>query len=157
MRPKKYGCHGQLVATHGTSLTSAWSDTGLVVSGVPDVTMRSTLSERISSEATSAARLPFDWLSLEMICDLVGPAAALQAPAENIADLPRMYVVGLAEAGERAGLRADVADLDDRACALAQLAPSSAGAATAAADARADDPRFASSSCCLAAICVPAV
>jgi hypothetical protein len=42
----------------------------LVVSGVPEVTSRSTLSERISSEATSAARLPLDWLSLETISTL---------------------------------------------------------------------------------------
>ena len=67
LRPKKYGCHGQLVQTQGTSLTSAWSDTGLVVSGVPAAISRSTLSLRISSEATSAARLPVDWLSLETI------------------------------------------------------------------------------------------
>ena len=33
-RPKKYGCHGQSVVMQGTSLTSAWSATGLVVSGV---------------------------------------------------------------------------------------------------------------------------
>ena len=52
----------------GTSLTSAWSATGLVVSGVAEATMRSTLSPRISSEATSEARLPLDWLSLLMIC-----------------------------------------------------------------------------------------
>src|SRR4029079_18475355 len=70
LRPKKYGCHGQLVARHGVSLTSAWSDTGLVVSGVPDVTSRSTLSDRINSEATSAARLPLDWLSLETMSTL---------------------------------------------------------------------------------------
>jgi len=42
--------------------------TGFTVSGVPEVTRRSTLSERISSDATSAARLPVDWLSLETIC-----------------------------------------------------------------------------------------
>ena len=68
LRPKKYGCHGQLVVTQGTSLTSAWSATGLVVSGVAEARIRSTLSPRINSEATSAARLPEDWLSLLMIC-----------------------------------------------------------------------------------------
>jgi hypothetical protein len=57
-----------LVVMQGTSLTSAWSATGLVVSGVADATTRSTLSPSISSEATSAARLPLDWLSLLMIC-----------------------------------------------------------------------------------------
>ena len=51
----------------GTSLTSAWSATGLVVSGADEATMRSTLSRRISSEATSEARVPVDWLSLLMI------------------------------------------------------------------------------------------
>jgi len=56
-----------LVVMQGTSLTSAWSATGLVVSGVADATMRSTLSPRMSSEATSAARLPLDWLSLLII------------------------------------------------------------------------------------------
>ena len=54
----------------GTSLTSAWSATGLVVSGVAEATIRLTLSPRISSEATSEARLAFDWLSLEMISTL---------------------------------------------------------------------------------------
>jgi len=48
----------------------AWSETGLVVSGVAEATMRLTLSPRINSEATSEARLAFDWLSLEMISTL---------------------------------------------------------------------------------------
>ncbi|MNJ61355.1 hypothetical protein D3C77_571390 [compost metagenome] len=48
----------------GISLISHWSDTGLVVSGVEDTSIRSTPSSRISSLATSAARLGLDWLSL---------------------------------------------------------------------------------------------
>ena len=51
----------------GTSFTSAWSATGLVVSGVLAATRRSTLSRRISSAATSEARAVLDWLSREMI------------------------------------------------------------------------------------------
>jgi len=55
------------VVTHGTSLASAWSATGLVVSGALAAVIRSTLSRRISSDATSEARLALDWLSLVMI------------------------------------------------------------------------------------------
>ena len=112
LRPKKYGCHGQLVVMQGTSLTSAWSATGLVVSGVADARMRSTLSPRISSEATSAARLPLDWLSLADDLHRIGAPAALQAVGQNAAHLLEDEAVGLAEARERTGARADVADLD---------------------------------------------
>ena len=55
------------MVTQGTSLISAWSATGFVVSGVLPAQSRCTSSERISSLATSAARLGFDWLSLTMI------------------------------------------------------------------------------------------
>ena len=48
-------------------MISAWSATGLVVSGVLPAQSRCTSSERISSLATSAARFGFDWLSLTMI------------------------------------------------------------------------------------------
>ena len=62
-RAKNHGCHGHTDDTHGVPLTSHWSETGLVVSGVLATSIRSTLSERISREATSAARLGSDWLS----------------------------------------------------------------------------------------------
>jgi hypothetical protein len=51
----------------GTSFASAWSATAFVVSGAPELTNKSTLSLRINSEATSEARVVFDWLSLLMI------------------------------------------------------------------------------------------
>ncbi len=47
----------------GVPLASHWSETGLVVSGVLDTSMRSTLSDRMRREATSAARFGSDWLS----------------------------------------------------------------------------------------------
>ncbi len=112
MRPKKYGCHGQFVVMHGTSLTSAWSATGLVVSGVADARIRSTLSPRMSSDATSEARLPLDWLSLLMICTGNCLPPTVSPFAQNSARLFEDEAVGLAETGERAGARADVPDLD---------------------------------------------
>ena len=57
-RPKNHGCHGQTLETHGVPLASHWSDTGFVVSGVLDTSMRSTLSDRMRREATSAALIP---------------------------------------------------------------------------------------------------
>jgi hypothetical protein len=51
----------------GTSLASARSATGLVVSGVLEATNKSTFSLRIKSAATSEARLVLDWLSLLII------------------------------------------------------------------------------------------
>ena len=62
-RPKNHGCHGQTLETQGVPLASHWSETGLVVSGVLDTSMRSTLSDRMRREATSAARFGSDWLS----------------------------------------------------------------------------------------------
>ena len=62
-RPKNHGCHGQTLETHGVPLASHWSETGFVVSGVLDTSMRSTLSDRMRREATSAARFGSDWLS----------------------------------------------------------------------------------------------
>ncbi len=56
-----------MVEMHGMPLTSHWSETGLVVSGVLATSMRSILSERIRREATSAARFGSDWLSRTMI------------------------------------------------------------------------------------------
>jgi hypothetical protein len=113
LRPKKYGCHGQLVATQGVSLTSAWSDTGLVVSGVPDVTSRIDLValDQFGGDFGGAAAARLAVLGDDL--DLVGLAAALQALAEDAAHLIEDEGVGLAEAGERTGARADVADLDD--------------------------------------------
>src|ERR1700722_8812022 len=60
----KYGCHGATVEMHGTSSISHWVETGLVVSGVDATSMRSILLETMSSLATSAALLGFDWLAL---------------------------------------------------------------------------------------------
>ncbi len=62
-RPKNHGCHGQTLEMQGVPLASHWSDTGFVVSGVLDTSMRSTLSDRMRREATSAARFGSDWLS----------------------------------------------------------------------------------------------
>src|ERR1700738_2714684 len=109
----------------GTSLTSAWSATGLVVSGVAEARMRSTLSPRISSEATSEARLPRDWLSLLVISagegwappgaqsarlavladelDRIGLAPDRDALREDAAHLLEDEGVGFPEAGERTG------------------------------------------------------
>src|SRR6185503_1199589 len=62
-RAKNHGCHGHTDEMAGVPLTSHWSETGLVVSGVLATSMRSILSDRMSREATSAARLGSDWLS----------------------------------------------------------------------------------------------
>ncbi len=92
-RAKNHGCHGHTLETHGVPLTSHWSETGLVVSGVLATSMRSILSERISREATSAARLGSDWLSRTMIstgrfCPLMERlGAALRTPATTNASL----------------------------------------------------------------------
>ena len=66
-RAKKYGCHGATVEMQGTPFASHWSATGLVVSGVEATSMRSILSSRMSSPATSAAVSGSDWLSLATI------------------------------------------------------------------------------------------
>src|SRR4030095_13694872 len=62
-RAKNHGCHGHTEDTAGVPLTSHWSATGLVVSGVLATRMRLTVSDRHNREATSAARLGSDWLS----------------------------------------------------------------------------------------------
>jgi hypothetical protein len=67
LRPKKYGCQGATLVMAGTPLASAWSATGLVVSGVPVARIRSTSEPVIRSPATVAARLGSDWLSLTRI------------------------------------------------------------------------------------------
>ena len=53
--------------TQGTSLASAWSETGLTVVPLEEPIIRLTSSLRISSAATSAARLGLDCESREMI------------------------------------------------------------------------------------------
>ena len=66
-RPKYHASHGTTVEMHGTPAASHASETGLTVSGVEVVSMRSTLSLWIRSFATCAARAGSDWLSLSMI------------------------------------------------------------------------------------------
>ncbi len=66
-RAKNHASHGTIVETHGMPLASHTSATGLVVSGVDDVRMRSALSVRISSRATCEARSGLDWVSLTTI------------------------------------------------------------------------------------------
>ena len=67
-RPKNHGCHGATLEMQGTSFSSQWSHTGLVVSGVDATSIRATLSLRIRSPATSPARFGLDWLSFTRIC-----------------------------------------------------------------------------------------
>src|SRR5690242_2684428 len=66
-RPKYHASHGAIVETHGTPLASHWSATGLVVSGVDEARIMSTLSLKIRLLATSAALVELDWLSLTTI------------------------------------------------------------------------------------------
>ena len=54
----------------GMPLSSHWSATGTVVSGVFPATTRWTRSLRMSSAVTSAARLGLDWESLYTISRL---------------------------------------------------------------------------------------
>ena len=75
------------MVTQETSLISAWSATGLVVSGVLAAHSRWTSSGRINSLATSAARFGFDWLSLTTISTsrLLPPASTLPPIASSTA------------------------------------------------------------------------
>ena len=73
------GCHGAMVVMQGNSSTSATVATGLVVSGVEAATSSEMPSLTISSRATSAARLGFDWLSRAMIS--IGVPAAAESSA----------------------------------------------------------------------------
>src|SRR3954451_19863914 len=66
-RPKYHASQGTTVEMHGTPAASHASATGLTVSGVDVVSMRSTASELIRSLATWAARCGSDWLSLSTI------------------------------------------------------------------------------------------
>jgi hypothetical protein len=62
-RPMNHGCQGVTVDRHGTPRRSHRSETGLVVSGVDDTSMRST-PPSMRSPATVAARCASHWLSL---------------------------------------------------------------------------------------------
>ena len=66
-RPKNHACHGTTVERHGTPCASQIWATGLVVSGVEVVTIRSAPSWRISSWATCDARPGSDCVSLTTI------------------------------------------------------------------------------------------
>src|SRR5262245_11559309 len=66
-RPKYHACHGTTVEMQGTPAASQASATGLTVSGVDVVSMRSTPSPLMRSFATWAERCGLDWLSLSMI------------------------------------------------------------------------------------------
>lgn len=72
----------------GTSFNSHWSATGLVVSGAPSATIRSTPSRSISSTATSAARFELDCVSLQMISKFSGaPLLVMPAMAARAASM----------------------------------------------------------------------
>jgi len=118
-RPKNHGCHGHIDEMAGVPLTSHWSETGFVVSGVLATSMRSILSDRISREATSAARLGSDWLSR--------PAVDAEPLPQRLANPGDHEAVGLAESRQRPRLRADVADLDRAARLAARGRGSEAG------------------------------
>src|SRR4051812_44206851 len=62
-RLKYHACHGTTVDRQGVLFCSAIVATGLVVSGVDVVRIRSTLLELMSSWATWPARFGSDWLS----------------------------------------------------------------------------------------------
>src|SRR5262252_8952105 len=97
----------------GTSLTSAWSATGLVVSGVAEAELGRVLG------GAAAARLAV----LADDLDLIGTPAALQALGQDAADLFEDETVGFAEARERTRLGADVTDLDDAALSVGRNHP----------------------------------
>src|SRR5919201_6513914 len=60
LRPKNQACHGTSVTMHGIPFASQTSDTGFVVIGVLETSIRSTLSSRIRFCATVAPRFAFD-------------------------------------------------------------------------------------------------
>src|SRR5882672_3025123 len=68
----------------GISFSSQASDTGLVVSGVDDTSIRSTLSFSMRSFATSPARFGLDWLSFWMICTATFLPPRSTPPANNL-------------------------------------------------------------------------
>src|SRR6202011_6164455 len=59
-RAKNHASHGTIVETHGMPFASHASATGLVVSGVEEVRIRSALLVKISSRATCEARSGLD-------------------------------------------------------------------------------------------------
>src|SRR5215475_14228607 len=66
-RPKNHASHGTIVETLGMPLASHASATGLAVSGVAEASTMSTLSVKMRSRVTAAARVESDWLSLTTI------------------------------------------------------------------------------------------
>jgi hypothetical protein len=82
---------------HGVPLASQASATGLMLSGVPSTRTRLTLSLRIRSLVTLAARLEFDWLSrMSTSIERLSPPAStpssncfLSAPMTNLSASPK--------------------------------------------------------------------
>ena len=75
---------------HGTELASHCSETGLVMSGVDEVSTRSTPSVLISSAATSPARAELDCESFTMIstvCSVPSTVTGLSANHFSIASI----------------------------------------------------------------------
>jgi hypothetical protein len=66
-RPKYQASHGTIVEMHGTPAASQASETGLTVSGVDVVSIRSILLPLIRSLATAAPRAGSDCPSLSMM------------------------------------------------------------------------------------------
>jgi len=84
----------------------------LVVSGVPAAMSRSTLAQdQLRGDLGGAAAGRLAVLGHDL--DLVVAPADLQTLLQDAAHLVDDEIVGLAEAGERTGARADVPDLDD--------------------------------------------
>ena len=84
-----------------------------MVSGVDTASIRSTLSPVIRVLASWLARDGSDWVSRSSNLDLVGLAFDRKPAGQRLANMIQHIAVGLAEAAERAGARADEADLQD--------------------------------------------
>jgi hypothetical protein len=98
---------------HGTSLSSATLAVGLQSIEPLEAVMMSTLSLRMSSLATSAV----SFVGLAVLgddLDLVGLSADLQPGRQDLADSGERPILRFGKARHRAGLRADMADLDDQ-------------------------------------------
>src|SRR6516225_353215 len=80
-RPAYQDSHGSLVAAQGTPWVCATTATGLTVSGVDEVSSRSTLLLRISWRASCEARLGSDPLSVTTMLTLYFLPPALKPPA----------------------------------------------------------------------------
>ena len=111
-RPKKWGCQGVSLVMQGTPCNSHWSATGLVVAGVLPATIKSTLSPRFKFEATSAARLGLDWLSLTRISTRIGLAPDLDPVLKDLLRLVEDERVRRGKKGNCSRLRTDEADLE---------------------------------------------